>query len=107
MIKVVYHRGLNRVGIEGHARSGEVGHDLVCASASILAFTLATLVKNMENAGQIRYPTIELNEGQALIACKVPGKYKATVTFAFDAICAGFGLLANDYPDNISYEIMG
>ena len=105
MIKVLYHRDLNRVSVEGHAQSGEVGHDLVCASATILVYTLATLVENMERAGQIRYPTIELNEGQALIVCKVPSKYKATVTFAFDAICAGFDLLAHDYPDNISYEI--
>lgn len=105
MIKVVYHRGLNRVSVEGHAHSGGVGHDLVCASASILVQTIATLANNMERAGQIRYPTIELNEGQALIDCKVPNKYKATVTFAFDAICAGFELLAHDYPNNISYEI--
>ena len=107
MITVVYHRDLNRVSVEGHAKSGEKGHDLVCASASILTYTLATLAKNIESAGQIRFPTIELNEGQALIACKVPSKYKTTVTFAFDAICAGFDLLVQDYPDNISYEIRG
>ena len=35
MITVVYHRDRNRVSVEGHAQSGEVGHDLVCASASI------------------------------------------------------------------------
>ena len=107
MITVVYHRDLNRVSVEGHAKSGEVGHDLVCASASILVYTLATLVRNMERAGQTKYPTVELNEGQALIACNVPSRYKNTVTFAFDAICAGFDLLAQDYPDNISYEIRG
>ena len=50
MIKVVYHRGLNRVSVEGHAHSGGVGHDLVCASASILVKTIATLANNMERA---------------------------------------------------------
>ena len=105
MIEVIYHRDLNRVSIEGHANSGEVGHDLVCASVSILVQTLATLVNNMESAGHTRYPTIELDKGQSLIVCKVPNKYKSTVTFAFDAICAGFELLAHDYPENISYEI--
>lgn len=107
MITVVYHRDRNRVEVEGHAHSGEVGHDLVCASASILAHTLATLAKNMENAGQVKYPTVELTEGYALIACNVPSRYKPTVTFAYDAICAGFDLLAQSYPDNISYQIRG
>ena len=107
MITVVYHRDLNRVSVEGHAYSGEKGHDLVCASASILAHTLATLVSNMQKAGQTRYPTVELEEGQALIQCNVASRYKPTVTFAFDSICAGFELLAQSYPDNISYEIRG
>lgn len=107
MITVVYHRDLNRVSIEGHAYSGDKGHDLVCASASILAHTIASLVSNMEKAGQTRYPTIELSEGNALIQCNVASRYKPTITFAFDSICAGFELLARDYPDNISYEIRG
>ena len=105
MIKVLYHRDRNRLSVSGHAKSGEKGHDLVCASVSILCYTLAALVKNMENAAQARYPTVKLSEGDALIDCKVPNKYKSTVTFAFDSICAGFDMLAQNYPDNISYEI--
>ena len=107
MITVVYHRDLNRVTVEGHARSGEAGHDLVCASASILAYTLAAFVNNMKAAGQTRCPTIELSEGHALIDCNTSNKYKNSVKIAFDAICGGFELLANDYPQNISYEIRG
>lgn len=107
MITVVYHRDRHRVSVDGHAHSGDVGHDLVCASASILAHTLATLVSNMEKAGHTRYPTIEIEEGHALVSCEVAGRYNSTVTFAFDAICAGFDLLAQSYPENISYEIRG
>ena len=107
MIKVTYHRDLNRVSIYGHAKSGEVGHDLVCASASILALTLATFVENMEGAKQVRYPTIELEEGDTLISCEPPSRYKSSVTLVFDSICAGFELLAQKYPNNISYEIRG
>ena len=107
MIKVLYHRDLNRVSIEGHAFSGEKGHDLVCASASILAYTIAAFVSNMKDAGQIKYPTIELNEGQALIVCNAPNRYKNSVTLAFDTLCAGFDILAQHYPDNISFKVMG
>jgi uncharacterized protein YsxB (DUF464 family) len=105
MIKVIYHRDLNRVSAEGHAQSGEVGHDLVCASVSILIYTLASFVENMKNAGQTKHPTIDLKSGEAIIVCNAPGKYKGAVTLAFDTLCAGFELLAMDYPDNISYEI--
>lgn len=107
MIKVTYHRDLNRVTVEGHAKSGEVGHDLVCASASILVYTLASFVENMKRAKQVYNPTVELKEGDALISCEPPNRYKGSVTLVFDSICGGFELLARDYPDNISYEIRG
>ena len=107
MVKVVYHRDLNRVTVEGHAKSGEAGHDLVCASASILAYTLASFVENMKDAGQVYNPTAELKEGDAVIYCSPPNKYRASVTLVFDSICAGFEILARDYPENISYEIRG
>ena len=107
MIKVVYHRDLNRVSVEGHAKSGEAGHDLVCASASILAYTLASFVDNMKQARQSYNPKVDLKEGDALISCTPPSRYKGAVTLVFDSICGGFELLARDYPDNISYEIRG
>lgn len=107
MINVVYHRDLHRVSVRGHAKSGEAGHDLVCASASILAYTLAAFVENMKVAGQVKYPTLELKEGDALISCDPPKRYKGSITLVFDSICGGFELLAQNYPDNISYEIRG
>ena len=107
MIKVVYHRDLNRVTMEGHAQSAEKGQDLVCASASTLIYTLATFVENMKKARQTYNPVVEMKEGDALISCSPPTRVKGAVTLVFDSICAGFELLAHDYPDNISYEIRG
>lgn len=107
MIKVIYHRHLNRVSVTGHANSGEKGHDLVCASASILAYTLAAFVNNMKNAEQVRNVKVQLNEGDALICCETPRKYKASVTLVFDSVCGGFDLLAKHYPEYISFEIRG
>ena len=104
MIKVVYHRAINRVSITGHAKSGESGHDLVCASASILAYTLASFVQNMKDAGQIHNATLRLTDGDALISCKSPSSHISSIMLVFDTICGGFELLARDYPDNISYE---
>jgi uncharacterized protein YsxB (DUF464 family) len=107
MIKIIYHRDKNRVSIEGHAESGEKGHDLVCASVSILAYTLASFVQNMKEAKQVYNPKTDLREGDALICCEPPSKYKNSVTLVFDSICGGFELLARNYPEYVSFEIRG
>lgn len=94
--------------VEGHAQSGEVGHDLVCASASVLVWTLASFVANMKDAGQVSDPFLVVEEGNAWIEIQsCDHKYRAAITLVFDSICAGFELLAQSYPENISYKIRG
>ena len=105
MIQAVYYRSYNRVTVTGHANSAEPGHDLVCASASMLAYTLAANVANMADAGQVRQPIIKNNEGDTEISCNPRHNLKNIVTLVFDSICIGFELLAHDYPEYISYEI--
>lgn len=105
MIEVVYYRNYNRVTIKGHALSGGPGHDLVCASASILTYTLAANVIDMKDKGQVRDTCTATVEGAAEISCKPRHNLRSVVTMIFDSICAGFQLLAYQYPENISYEI--
>ena len=94
-----------RLTVQGHAGSGEVGHDLVCASASILVYTLASFAKNTHKARQNKKLVIKLNEGDAEVSFKARPRYKTAITLVCDAICGGFQLLAYNYPENISYEI--
>ena len=105
MIEVVYYRDKNRVTVKGHAHSGEAGHDLVCASASILIYTLAAFAKNTSKGKQSHKLALKLDNGDAEVSCKAKRGYKPAITLAFDSICGGFELLARNYPDNISYEI--
>ena len=105
MIQVVYHRNFHRLSITGHAGAAEPGYDLVCASASMLAYTLAANVANMADNGQVREPVMKMNEGDAEISCNPRHNLKASVTLVFDSVCVGFELLAHDYPQYISYEI--
>lgn len=108
MIKVVYLRKSHLLTMTGHANSAAYGQDLVCASASILAYTLANAVLNMaENRQQVTDHKIVLAEGKALIMCTAAHKYDAPITLVFDSICAGFELLAHDYPEYISYNVQG
>ena len=106
MVEIRYYRQINRVSISGHAMSDEKGRDLICASVSTLAEVLGAFVDNMKASGQVRYPTVKLSEGDALIECNST-RYKSSITLVFDAICAGFEHLAHDYPEHVSYEIIG
>lgn len=106
MIKVVYNRTIPSVTMEGHAGSGEKGHDLVCAAASILACTLASLVNSMDEGVQAHSSSVELIDGGALISCEPTEDRFHSVRLMFDTICAGFDILAEEYPDNVSYVLM-
>lgn len=105
MIKVTYYRKYNRLTVVGHAGSGEPGYDLVCASASILAYTLAANVANMADNRQVREPIIKMVKGDTEISCNPRHNLKASVSLVFDSVCVGFEMLAHDHPEYISYEI--
>ena len=106
MIHAVYHRKFHRLTVEGHARSAEPGHDLVCASASILAYTLAQNVMDLEHGGYIRRsPVIELEEGKAEVCVSPRSNFRSVVMLIFDSVCTGFALLERDYPEYITFEI--
>ena len=107
MIKAVYYRSYNRLTVEGHANSGEPGHDLVCAGASTLVYTLAANVGNLEANGQARNPIVKLDTGCAEISCEAKRKSEAMVGRIFEAVCVGFEMLAQSYPQYITYEIHG
>ncbi len=106
MIRVTYCRKDHCLIVEGHALSGDPGHDLVCAAASMLAYTLAAFIENINNSGRMATDTkIQLTEGYAELSCTVKRAYDCTVALVFDAICAGFDILAQKYPENVKYEI--
>lgn len=105
MIQATYYRKYHRITIEGHAHSGEPGHDLVCAAVSALAYTMAGNVANMAMNKQVREPVINLDAGKAEVSCSPVSRLKATVTLVFDTVCVGFEMLASNYPDYITYEI--
>lgn len=107
MIRVIYYRQYNRVTVEGHAGAGPEGHDLVCASVSALALTLAGNVSYMEAQEAVHSVIINLDSGNAEIQCTPYRRYTDSVQQIFRAICVGFELLATKYPENISYSVRG
>ncbi len=95
--------------VKGHAGAGEEGHDLVCASASILAYTVAQVVQVMEQDGDLKGKAcIELNEGNATIVfrCKDDDSY-AEAKHTFFVVKTGYAVLAHNYPQYVELKSVG
>lgn len=93
---------------KGHAESAEQGKDLICASSSILAYTLAQNVKFMEEKKQLKKkPKIRLDGGETVITCKPTKNHINAAIYMFSVIETGFALLAANYPKNVQLKTFG
>lgn len=95
--------------LEGHAGQAEVGQDIVCASATILAYTVAQIVKVMEDHKELtRKPTIKLKKGDIEITCRC----KTDISYAealhtYFVAQVGYSLLAHNYPQYVALNSFG
>ena len=94
------------LSVEGHAGHSIPGKDIVCASASILAYTVAQIVIAMEHHGDLEgKPIIDLNEGDATIMCRCRDpKDFGELVHTFFVAHVGYALLAHNYPEYVSLE---
>lgn len=101
MIKVTFtERGKNlSLRLEGHAGYARRGKDIVCASASILAYTLAYIVDSIDEVET----AINLKSGDAAIECRCKDEQTyARVADAYNYTKSGYALLAQNYPQYVS-----
>ena len=86
--------------VDGHAGQAIAGQDIVCASASILAYTIAQIIKGMEHHGDLsETPTLKLESGDATIVCRAKDDYLfAEMMQYFFTIRTGYTLLEHNYP---------
>ena len=95
--------------VKGHAMNAVKGSDLICASASILAYTVAQNVKMAEERGMLKYsPTIKLKDGNSIITCRAKDEDSYTeLLHTYLVVQAGYQLLAHNYPQNVAVEMFG
>jgi uncharacterized protein YsxB (DUF464 family) len=79
--------------LEGHAGYAEPGKDIVCASASILAYTLASIVDSFDEIES----AIDLTSGDTTIECEC----NTSTRNAFAYTKVGYALLAQNYPQYV------
>ena len=92
--------------LSGHAGAAEIGHDIVCAGASILACTVAQEAKNMEKRNQLsKPPVIRMKEGDTEIeVCPLDEGDWLDALHTFYIAQVGYKLLAHNYPQYVELK---
>lgn len=94
--------------VSGHAGSAEAGHDLVCAAASILTYTLAQIALILDADKKLRRePKTKLTDGETVITVRPKREYYDEALYAFYNCEVGMTLLAQNYPDFVKVTPFG
>ena len=104
MIKVTFTTEGEKLSlrVEGHAGYAEHGKDLVCASASILAYTVAQYVRIAEEHGNLISPSeMKLEEGDAFISCEPNNFITMEARHMFEYAKLGYRVLQHNYPQYV------
>lgn len=84
--------------VHGHSGQAEPGQDIVCAAASILAYTVAQMVNTMHEDGKLKkHPRIRMDSGDAIITCKPTRQYFNEALLIYSVAQTGYDLLAHNY----------
>ena len=93
--------------VRGHAGYGEYGKDIVCAAASMLAYTAGYMLVQAEERGEARDVVTVYDSGTAQISARAANAACARrLERSFADICAGFRVLAKWEPDAVRVKII-
>ena len=94
--------------LSGHAGQAKKGEDIVCAAASILAYTVAQALQFMYEQGDLqKKPHIRLAEGDTVIVAKPKAESYAEALHTFFVAQVGYHLLAHNYPQYVTLSSFG
>ena len=94
--------------VNGHAGAAREGEDIVCASASILAYTAAQTLRFMyEEGGLKEKPEIKVERGDAFISVKPNDDRYKEALHTFFVVQVGFLLLSRNYPNYVTLKSFG
>lgn len=92
---------------QGHAGYAEHGQDIVCASASILAYTLVECIYKMQTEGKInRIDEILIQDGLVNVVVEIKKEFMQECLSIFSTLKTGFELLAENYPQYVEIDII-
>lgn len=111
MITVRFYRkadqGSVHMVMEGHAGAAPKGEDLVCAGASMLAYTAGQAVRFLYEQGKLRCrPKISIREGNAVIIATPKKEAEAETLYLYWVVQSGAYVLARNYPRFVRLQHM-
>lgn len=100
--------GILSLKIKGHAGQAPIGQDIVCASVSILAYTVAQTLLFMYEEGRLHEePVVDMESGDVLIVCRPKDDYYGEALHTFFVAKVGCTLLAQNYPQYVDVKMFG
>ena len=112
MIQVTFEEDReNRVLVlrmRGHAGHAPEGQDVVCAAASVLAYTAAQVASDMFADGKLRRkPCLRLERGDAVVSLRPTEAFYDEALYALYVTQVGYYLLAKNYPTSVRLSPFG
>ena len=96
-------KGSIHLKVSGHSNTAPKGQDLVCASATILVYTVAQAMQFMYEQGQLlEKPKMKIREGKAVVTAKPKEEFYAEALHTFWVAQCGAHVLACNYPGAVS-----
>lgn len=93
--------------VKGHAGLAEKGHDIVCAAASMLAFTLGAAVADLYAGEKLKQqPEIYMEAGAASVNCKPHRSHFDEAYKAYNIIQTGYQILSERYPEYVKIILL-
>lgn len=106
MVKISFWQEDNKsihLKVKGHANAAPYGEDLICASASMLVYTVAQAMTFMYDQGYLEEkPRIKMREGKASVSAIPKEAYRAEVLHTYWTAQCGAHVLAKNYPEYVT-----
>ena len=107
-IEITEERGSLTLYVKGHAGKAPKGEDIVCAAASMMAYTTAYAIKAEMGSGAFKCPPqIHMKPGLAVITCEPKEERFDEMLHIYYYAGIGYKLLANTYPDCVAANLFG
>ena len=100
MLTVEYFPRVPALSFTGHAGSGPVGEDLVCAGASALFFTLIGYLDRLDEEFE---PEVFKYGDRINITLDPPIYLRHDARLLLGAFAGGFEMLGEKYPENVKF----
>ena len=106
MINITFNPKDLELKVEGHAKHGKKGEDIVCAAISTLFYTLGEALHQSED--MMLYPLVfDDKDGNGYIKCSPKEEYAGNIARTYWTILVGMEMVANNYPKNVTFSVRG